>query len=105
MPAARTRRAGRHLAGAAECMKNRRADLARRNVWEALALYEFAVALPEFAELAGAPTAGGCGRKFGPPDLRCRVRRPDRRRREQARRQLRLDYAKEFALPECSQPR
>ena len=58
LPAARTRRAGRYLAGAAECMKNRRADLARRNVWEALALYEFAVALPEFAELVRRPDCG-----------------------------------------------
>ena len=58
MPAARTRRAGRYLAGAAECMKNRRADLARRNVWEALALYESAVALPEFAELVRRPDCG-----------------------------------------------
>jgi len=58
LPEARNQRARRYLAGAAECMRNARPDLARRNVWEALALYESAVALPEFAELLKRPDCG-----------------------------------------------
>jgi len=58
LPAARTRRAGRYLAGAAECLRNSRADLAKRNVWEAFALEEAAAGLPEFAELVRRPDCG-----------------------------------------------
>jgi O-methyltransferase len=58
VPEARTLRARRYLAGAAECMKNGRADLARRNVWEAFALEEAAAGLPEFAELIRRPDCG-----------------------------------------------
>ncbi len=55
LPEARTLRARRYLAGAAESMRNNRADLARRNVWEAFALYGAAAGLPEFAELVRRP--------------------------------------------------
>ncbi len=55
LPEARTLRARRYLAGAAECLRNGRADLAKRNIWEAFALGEAAAGLPEFAELIRRP--------------------------------------------------
>ena len=58
LPEARTLRTRRYLAGAAECLRNGRVDLARRNVWEAFALGEAAVGLPEFIELIRRPDCG-----------------------------------------------
>ena len=58
LPEARIIRTRRYLAGAAECLRNGRVDLARRNVWEAFALGEAAVGLPEFIELIRRPDAG-----------------------------------------------
>ena len=48
----------RYLAGAAECLRNGRVDLAARNVSEAFALGEAAAVVPEFAELIRRPDAG-----------------------------------------------
>ena len=58
LPEARTQRMKRYLEGAAECLRNGRPDLARRNVWEAFALGEGAAGLPEFAELLRRPDCG-----------------------------------------------
>ena len=58
LPEARTLRTRRYLIGAAECLRNGRPDLARRNVWEAFALGDAAVGLPEFAELVRRPDCG-----------------------------------------------
>ena len=58
LPEARTLRTRRYLASAAECLRNGRVDLARRNVWEAFALGEGAASLPEFAELVQRPDCG-----------------------------------------------
>jgi hypothetical protein len=58
LPEARTLRMKRYLAGAAECPRNGRPDLARRNVREAFALGEGAAGLPEFAELLRRPDSG-----------------------------------------------
>jgi macrocin-O-methyltransferase TylF-like protien/glycosyl transferase family 2 len=58
VPAARTLRARRYLAGVAECLRNSRPDLAKRNVWEAFALEEATAGLPEFAELLRRPDCG-----------------------------------------------
>jgi hypothetical protein len=55
LPEARIFRMRLYLSGAAECLRNGRADLAKRNVWEALALGETAASLPEFTELVGRP--------------------------------------------------
>jgi O-methyltransferase len=55
LPAARLQRARGYLGAAAKCLENGRADLADRNVWEALALEEAASGSPEFAELARRP--------------------------------------------------
>ena len=55
LPEARTLRTRRYLAGAAECLRNGRPDLARRNVREAFALGEAAAGLPEFIELIRRP--------------------------------------------------
>jgi glycosyltransferase involved in cell wall biosynthesis len=66
LPAARSQRARSYLAAAAKCLENGRADLADRNVWEALDLDEGASASPEFAELARRPDY---------PRLRAEIRR------------------------------
>jgi O-methyltransferase/8-demethyl-8-(2,3-dimethoxy-alpha-L-rhamnosyl)tetracenomycin-C 4'-O-methyltransferase len=61
LPEARTFRMRTYLAGAAECLRNGRADLAKRNVWEAFLLGEAATGLPEFAELVQRPDCGWLG--------------------------------------------
>ena len=58
VPEARTLRMRRYLDGAAECLRNGRPDLARRNVWEAFALGDAAAGLPEFAQLIQRPDCG-----------------------------------------------
>jgi hypothetical protein len=58
LPEARTQRMKRYLDGAAESLRNRRPDLARRNVFEAFALGEGAAGLPEFAALLQRPDCG-----------------------------------------------
>jgi glycosyltransferase involved in cell wall biosynthesis len=58
LPEARTFRMTSYLRGAAECLRNGRVDLAKRNVWEAFALGDGAAALPEFAELIQRPDCG-----------------------------------------------
>ena len=55
LPEARNLRTRRYLTGAAECLRNGRPDLAKRNVWEAFALSDAAVGLPEFIELIRRP--------------------------------------------------
>ena len=81
LPAARPQRARSYLAGAAECLENGRADLAGETCGRRSISTRARRPCRSSPSWCAAPTAGGCGPRFGPPDLRCRVRRPDRRRR------------------------
>ena len=73
---------GRTLSGRrGRMLRNSRADLARRNVWEAFALEEAAAGLPEFAELVRRPDCGWLRAQIRTAGLAMSGPPPDRRRR------------------------